>query len=102
LLLDVATISQATLKYNDVYNLCVLHRSRPPLAQRKHRQVPVYTAQQLVVVSRDKAPEVWTLCDFAPGGLVFAPETHEVKDCRLGRSRVTMIVVLFMLRLACT
>ena len=50
------------------------------LAQRTERQVPEYTAQQLVVVCRDKAPEIWTLCDFPVGGLVFAPETHEIKD----------------------
>ena len=43
-------------------------------------QAPRYDSKQLVVVLRDKSAEAWTLVDFAPGHVVFAPDTNEIKD----------------------
>ena len=42
--------------------------------------MPGYSADDLVVVTRNFAMEVWTLRDFAPCTLMFAPETHDIKD----------------------
>jgi hypothetical protein len=61
--------------FNSVSNAVYAYSPHPPKCQ-----VPTYTSKQLVVVLRDKTPEVWTLVDFAAGALVFAPDTNEIKD----------------------
>ena len=48
-------------------------------------KMPTYTSKSLSVIHRAnrvgaKRTEVWTLCDFAPGELMFAPYTAEVKE----------------------
>ena len=46
-------------------------------------QAPVYTHTDLLVVVRDKLPEVWTMRAFAANELILVPMTNEVKDLAL-------------------
>ena len=46
-------------------------------------QAPVYTNTDLLVVVRDKLPEVWTMRAFAANELILVPMTNEVKDLAL-------------------
>ena len=43
-------------------------------------QAPKFTTKDLVLVVRDKVPEVWTLRAFAAGELVLLPLSNEIKD----------------------